>query len=129
MFYFCFQIKNTSLSLILLIASIAHFVVPHLFLPAMPPYMPWHHEIIFLTGILEILFAFGLICKKTIRITSSLLVAYFIAILPAHIHVSLHEITMFGINSPTLLWARTFFQLVFIYWAYSCGKQQRDSIK
>jgi len=121
--------KNLILAIFLLLAAISHFLVPQLFLPAMPPYIPWHHEIIFLTGVLEIFFAIGLIYHRTIKLTSYLLIAYLIAIIPAHIHVSLNEISIFGINSPFLLWARTFFQFVFIYWAYSCGKQQRDSIK
>ena len=117
--------KNLILALILFLAAISHFFMPKLFLPAMPPYIPWHQEIIFFTGILEIFFAVGLIYHRTVKLTSYLLIAYFIAILPAHIHVSIDKVTMFGISSPVLLWARTFFQFVLIYWAYLCGKQSK----
>ena len=49
---------------------------------------------------------------------------YILALIPAHIHVSINSIEMFGIKSPAILWARTAFQAVFIYWAFIIGKKQ-----
>ncbi len=121
------NLKRHALSLILLVAGIAHFMVPNLFLVAMPPYIPWHKELIFLTGVLEVIFAVGLTIDKTRYLASVLTACYFIAILPAHIHVSVNGIEMFGISSPILLWMRTFFQSVFIYWAWSLRHDSRKS--
>jgi uncharacterized membrane protein len=45
-------------------------------------------------------------------------VAYFIAILPAHVHVAWNGIEMFGIRDPRLLWGRLVFQAVFVAAAY-----------
>ena len=98
-----------------------------LFIKAMPPYIPYHLECIYFTGWLEIAFALGLSRKNLRHVTSKLLVAYFIAILPAHIHVSVNQIEMFGVSSPILLWGRTLFQVVFIYWAYYCGKVDTEA--
>jgi len=109
---------NWLLVLILSIAGIIHLIKPETFLVAMPTYIPFHLPIIYFTGVLELLFAIGLIIDKYRFITSWALVMYFIAILPAHFHVALNGIPMFGIKVPFILWARVTFQFVFIYWAF-----------
>ncbi len=85
----------------------------------MPPYFPMHLEIIIFTGVLEILFAIGILVEKTRNLTAVLTAIYFIAIIPAHLHVAMNNIPMLGITSPYLLWARVLFQFVFIRWAWS----------
>ena len=126
---YIFHIKNIILSVILCVAGITHLVSPNIYLVSMPPYIPYHFELIILTGILEIIFAFGIIYRPVIRITSKLLALYFLAILPAHIHVSLNGIEIFGISSKFLLWSRTVFQGVFIYWAIMCGKIDQKQVE
>jgi uncharacterized membrane protein len=106
------------LAVILFSAGILHGVKPELFLVAMPPYIPWHLEIVLLTGVLEFALAAGLYFQHSRKKAALLSCLYFIAILPAHIHVSLNHIPMFGVSSPLLLWGRTLFQSVFIAWAY-----------
>ena len=118
-------IASIFLGVILFVAGVLHLVRPSIFLKAMPPYIPYHLECIYITGALEIIFAFGLASESYRNLTSKILIAYFIAILPAHIHVSLNQIEMFGVSSPYLLWGRTLFQVVFICWAYYCGKVMR----
>ncbi len=112
------KILRTLMIIILLIAGIFHFIYPGLFLIAMPPYIPYHQPIVYFTGIVEIVLAIGLMVKKYRSLSSRILALYFVAIIPAHIHVSLNQIKMFGISSPILLWGRTAFQSVFIYWAW-----------
>ena len=119
---FTFKKLNTILALILFIAGITHLVTPKIYLVAMPPYIPFHLEIIIFTGVLELLFSFGLVFKPLIKITSKVLAIYFFLILPSHLHVSINNISFFGINSPYLLWGRTLFQAVFIFWALRCQK-------
>jgi len=116
------QLKIITLSVILFVAGVLHFVTPNLFIKAMPSYLPYHLELIYFTGFLEIIFSFGLLHQRTLQITSKFLALYFLLILPAHFHVSVNKIEMFGIKNPLLLWARTLFQSVFIYWALTCGK-------
>ena len=118
--------KVYTLSSILFVAGVLHIVKPSLFLPAMPDYIPFHIEMIYVTGILEIIFAIGLLFPRMRGTFSTLISLYFFAILPAHFHVSINQIEMFGIRSPILLWGRTIFQGVFIYWAYSCGRVKKE---
>lgn len=111
-----------ALSVILLIAGVLHFLAPDLFLVAMPPYIPFHLEIIYLTGLVEIILSLCLVIKKTRRYAGFVSSMYFFLILPAHIHVSINEIPMFGISSPLILWGRTLFQSFFIYCGYRVGR-------
>ena len=87
-------------------------------MPAMPPYIPFHLEIVILTGILELLLAVGLVMDRSRNISAVLTSLYFIAIIPAHLHIAINQIPMFGISSPYLLWGRVAFQIVFIRWAW-----------
>ncbi len=111
------------LALILFIAGLFHLFLPQLFLVAMPPCIPMHFEVVILTGFIELLLSGGLAFSHTRKVTGFLCAAYFVAILPAHIHVSMNNIPMFGISSPILLWGRTLFQGVFITWAFFIAKR------
>lgn len=114
--------KKTSLLfvmvLILFSAGIVHLAAPKVFLKAMPDYIPFHIQLIYITGLIEIALGIGLLLKRTRKYAAYALMAYFVAILPAHIHVAVNDIPMFGYDSPYVLWGRTAFQVVFIYWAY-----------
>ncbi|MSP19094.1 MAG: hypothetical protein EXR74_05940 [Bdellovibrionales bacterium] len=106
------------MSLLLWVAGVLHLISPEVFLPAMPSYLPFHLPLIYLTGILELMAAVGLGIKKYRRVTGFSLVAYFIAILPAHFHIAIHSVSLFGITDPVVLWGRLLFQSVLIYGAY-----------
>lgn len=103
---------------VLFVAGMIHLLFPEWLLPAMPPYIPIHYQLVVFTGFLELFFAFGLYSKEKKYRNSMFLIAYFVAILPAHFHVALNGIPMFGIESTSLLWARIPFQAVFIYAAW-----------
>jgi uncharacterized membrane protein len=118
------KILRYMLALLLFVAGIAHFIQPERFIVAMPPYIPFHYPVIILTGIIEIILAIGLLVPMFIKISAFMTAIYFVALILAHIHVSINNIEMFGINSPALLWSRTAFQGVLIYWAFIIGKKQ-----
>ena len=41
--------------LLFVLAGVAHFVRPGIYLKIMPPYLPWHLELVYLSGLFEIL--------------------------------------------------------------------------
>ena len=92
----------------------------------MPPWIPWHGPLVLLTGLLELAAAAGLWFRPLARPAAWCLVAYFIAILPAHYHVAVNGISMFGVKNPAWLWARLAFQSVFIYAAYRLSRQDHS---
>jgi uncharacterized protein len=113
------MIRLFLLSLILIVAGLIHLITPEVFLPVMPEFIPFHLEIIYLTGILELVLGVGLVNKKTQDLAAKSTALYFLLLLPLHIYVSIRPIEIFGISSPLLLWGRTLFQFVFIFWALS----------
>jgi uncharacterized membrane protein len=110
------------LAFILVIAGIIHLMDPFSFVNSIPPFIPYKLEIIFITGVLEIITALGLMIKRLRPFFAKLAAVYFILLIPIHIYVSFYSISMFGVSDPLLLWGRTFFQLVFICWAFSLRK-------
>ncbi|MFY0541359.1 DoxX family protein [Nannocystis pusilla] len=53
------------LAALLLAAGIGHFVIPDRFMAIMPPYLPWHYELVLITGVLEIAGGLGLLIPRT----------------------------------------------------------------
>jgi len=116
------MIRLLLLCLILFAAGLVHLLDPFSFINGIPPFIPFKLEIIFWTGILEFILAVGLILPKSRSLTSKITTFYFFLLLPIHLYVSWNVIPMFGISDPVILWLRTLFQFIFIWWAYSLRK-------
>jgi uncharacterized membrane protein len=116
------MIRLLALCFILIGAGIVHLMDPYSFVNAIPLFMPFKLEIIYATGFLEFILAAGLLYNKSRVLFSTLTAIYFLILLPIHIYVSAFEIPMFGVSDPVMLWGRTLFQLIFIWWAYSLRK-------
>ena len=101
-------------------AGIVHFVRPHLYLPAMPPYLPWHLELIYLSGVAEVVLGAAVLVPALRRLAVWGLIALLIAIFPANIHIALHNVPLGGAPEGLGIWnwVRLPFQGVFIAWAW-----------
>lgn len=107
---------------ILTIAGILHLMDPYSFVNAIPLFIPFKLEIVYVTGLLEFVLALGLILRKSRALFAKVTAAYFVFLLPVHFYISMNVIPMFGVSDPTLLWARTFFQFILIWWAFALRK-------
>jgi uncharacterized membrane protein len=97
-------------------AGVMHFVKPERYVAAMPPYIPWHEEIVEGTGVLEVIFAIALLVPWTRKAAARGLVLFFIAIFPANIQMAL-EPEKHGFPA-WMLYVRLPLQLPLIWWAY-----------
>jgi len=116
-------IKRFSLSSILFVAGLIHIVSPSLFLPAIPIFIPFPVTCIFLTGILEILLAVGLLYRRYQDFCAKFIALYFILLIPIHIYVSFYGIEIFGIQNKALLWLRCLLQFPLIFWALALQRE------
>jgi uncharacterized membrane protein len=116
------MLRLLTLCLIFVLAGMVHLLDPFSFVNAIPSFFPLKLEIIFWTGLLEFFLAGGLIYKRSRSLSAQISALYFLCLIPIHIYVSWNRIPMFGISDPFLLWARTGFQLIFVWWAYSLKK-------
>ena len=94
--------------------GIQHFVDPEPFVGIVPPYLPWALELVYISGVFEILGGLGILIPQTRRFAAWGLVALLVAVFPANIHMLVNEVYFGDMPHETwLLWARLPFQLVF----------------
>lgn len=78
-------------SALFITAGVMHFVREGFFLKIMPPYLPYHREIVWISGLFEVIGGVGLLIPG-LRVASAWgLIALLIAVFPANIHVYLHQ--------------------------------------
>lgn len=107
------------LALAFVTAGVMHFVRAELFVAIMPPWIPWHLELVWLSGVFEILGGLGVLLPATRRVAGLGLVALLIAVYPANVHMALHpEAFVARGMSEASLWIRLPFQFVFMAWAW-----------
>ncbi len=99
------------------LAGLNHFVNPVFYLRIMPPYLPWHTFLVYLSGFFEIALGLLVIVPKLTRIAAWGLIALLIAVFPANIHMAMNTNLYPDIN-PIILWLRLPLQAVLIAWAY-----------
>ena len=97
--------------------GIKHFTEPEWFLQIMPPYLPYHIELVYISGFFEILLGVLLLFNKTRKIASFGLILLLIAVFPANIYLAQTNGAAMGI-SPMIAWGRLPFQSLFIIIAY-----------
>ncbi|MGC4004881.1 MAG: DoxX family protein [Pirellulales bacterium] len=98
-------------------AGVNHFVDPAFYVKIMPPYLPWHLELVYISGVAEIAGGFGLLVSKLRRAAAWGLIALFVAIFPANIYVYQHQ-ELIPEAGPTLHLLRLPLQAVLIAWAW-----------
>jgi uncharacterized membrane protein len=101
-------------------AGINHFRNPGFYMPMMPPYLPWHGELVFLSGVAEVLVGIGVLISSLRRLAAWGTIALLIAILPANVHIALHNVPLAGAHEGAGVWnwVRLPFQGVLIAWAW-----------
>ncbi len=111
-----------AMSVMLVFTAIAHFVFTEGMTQMIPNFFPFKKELVYLTGILEIIFAIGLLIPKTKIITGWTLIVFFLVILPANIKASMEHINYQtgGLDGKGMdyLWFRIPLQILFIVWVF-----------
>ncbi|MEZ5570851.1 MAG: DoxX family protein [Halioglobus sp.] len=88
-----FTLKNLGLAFVFLwfmLGGIAHFTNTDFFTAIMPPYIGYHREIVYISGVFEILGAIGILIPATRRWAGIGLILLVICVSPANVHMWLH---------------------------------------
>jgi uncharacterized membrane protein len=109
-----------------LFTAVAHFnSMKHDLAAMIPPPLTGNLTLIYITGVLEIAGAIGLLIPRTRRIAAICLIVMLIALFPANVYAAMKGV-MIGGRPATPLWLRTPMQLFWIWalwWSAVRGKK------
>ena len=102
-------------------AGILHFRATEFYLKIVPPYIPWHLAMVYVSGVAEIAGGVGLLIPLLRRAAAWGLIALLVAVFPANVYmVTSHP-------ASAILWARLPLQAVLIWWVYWFTKRTQRS--
>ena len=111
-----------AMSIMLVFTAIAHFAYTKGMVMMMPGFIPYKKEIVYLTGIIEICAAIGLLIPNFRVLTAWLLIIFFVLLIPANINAATRHIDYqkgsFDGKGVVYLWFRIPLQILFILWTY-----------
>jgi uncharacterized membrane protein len=109
-------ISKYLLAIFMIAAGTMHFVNPEFFLKIVPPYLPFHKELVLVSGVCEILLGILLLIPKNSQLAAWGIIALLIAVFPANVYLYRHQEILPA--SPLVHLLRLPLQGVFILWAY-----------
>ncbi len=99
------------------LSGLNHFINTDFYLKIMPPYLPWHLPLVYLSGVVEIVLGALLLIPTLTRVAAWGLIALLVAVFPANIHMAVnHE--LYPAYNVTALWLRLPLQIVLMACAY-----------
>ena len=109
------------MAVMLLLTASAHFVPAEVtampnhadMVRMVPPFLPFADALAYLTGVLELLGAAGLVITATRWAAGYALAALFVALLPANIHAAVADVPFAG-GEATPLWQRIPEQILYL---------------
>lgn len=120
------KLKNLSrylLGVLFIAAGINHFWHTAFYVAIMPPWLPLHLDLVYLSGAAEIALGALLFFSRWQGLAGWGLIALCVAVFPANVHMALHP-ELFTQFTPMSLWLRLPLQIVVIAWAWSYTRRQ-----
>ena len=119
-------LSKYSLGLLFVLGGLYHFIHPELYLRMMPPYLPWHRFLVYLSGFFEVALGLLLLVPRYTRLAAWGLIALLVAVFPANVQMALNP-QLFPELPPLALWLRLPLQALLVAWAYSWTKDERHA--
>ena len=120
-------IGRISMAVMLIVTGVSHFTYTQQMVDMMPDFMPAKREMIYFTGVCELLAVIGLLWSRTARLASILLIIFFVLVLPANVVGSLKSVQLGGMEyGPFYLLFRIPLQIFFIWWVWYFGIKTRS---
>jgi uncharacterized membrane protein len=102
---------------LLALAGVNHFVMPRNYQAIMPDYLPAHPELVFASGVAELVSGVTTLHPRTRRLGGVLGISTLVAVFPANVHMALHPERYRKIPRAAL-YARLPVQGLMIYWVW-----------
>lgn len=112
-------VSRILLASLFLFVGALHFIIPQSFVDFMPPYLPWHLELVYVSGVFEILGGLGVLIPPLRPIARWGLIALLIAVFPANIQYTINAYNNEGWSPKTILSiVRLPLQPLLIWWVW-----------
>jgi uncharacterized membrane protein len=105
------------LGVLFIAAGINHFLNTATYLSIMPPYLPWHLELVYISGIAESALGVLLLIRRYAVWAGWGLVALCIAVFPANLHMAMHA-DLYPAIPELAMWLRLPAQGLLIAWSW-----------
>ncbi|SEP24070.1 Uncharacterized membrane protein [Halogranum amylolyticum] len=107
-----------------ILAGVMHFVSPKVYAQIVPPSFPGALELVYLSGVAEIVLGVGVLYPRTRRLAAWGLVLLLLAVFPANVYMATSDVVLEG--APEVLrdpsdvarWARLPLQGLLVLWAW-----------
>ncbi|MCE7066927.1 hypothetical protein [Dyadobacter sp. CY326] len=113
---------NLAMCLMLCFTALGHFKFTKGMSMMLPDFVPFKKEVVYITGIMEILMGIPLLFPAYKQATGVVIIIFFILVLPSNINAALknlnYEKGTYDGAGPTYLWFRVPLQLFFIAWVW-----------
>ena len=106
------------------LAGVMHFVAPKAYAQVVPPSFPRPLELVYLSGVAEIVLGLAVLVPRTRRHAAWGLVLLLIAVFPANVYMATNGVVPDGApefmqeSSDAVLWGRLPLQGVLVLWAW-----------
>ena len=111
-----------AMAVMLVFTVVGHFAFTKGMAMMIPDFIPFKKELVYATGVMEILAAIGLLTPNLRVVTGWFLILFFIVLLPANINAAIKQIdyqkATFQGEGLNYLWFRIPLQVLFILWTY-----------
>jgi uncharacterized membrane protein len=109
-----FEWHQVLCSVVFIFTGVMHFAKPKFFLAIMPPYLPFHKEAVWISGIAEIVFGYNLLLPNMQAASAWGLILLLVLVFPANVYMAMAE--KFKKISPIIRWGRLPLQALLIWW-------------
>jgi uncharacterized membrane protein len=110
-----------------IVAGANHFINPLFYKKIMPPWLPWHYQLIYISGVCEIVFGLFLTSKQTRKVAAWCIIVLLVAVFPANVQMMVN----YWHHHNPYLWVavlRLPLQPLLIWWAYQFAKKKSKVI-
>ena len=83
---------RVALAVFFVSTGLLHFARPEFYLKIMPPYLPWHLALVYVSGVFEVLGGVGILVPSLRRAAGWGLIALLVAVFPANIQLAVDSL-------------------------------------
>jgi uncharacterized membrane protein len=112
---------KSAFAALFLAGGVGHFLATDSYMKIMPPYLPYHRELVLLSGVFEAVLGVLLLVPSTSRLAAWGLIALLIAVFPANLFMYRHA-EAFPV-APIVLLLRLPIQGLLVLWAHAYTKR------